>query len=103
VTRAGRVSDPDPQVVIGGAVVLEVRGGLPAGDGGWRVALDDLALGSGGARSHGAIGLVACVLGFPIVRDSDGEIDVLGEPRLGTERHRQAADDGPPGSDGLKV
>ncbi len=41
--------------------------------------------------------------GFLIVRDSDSEIDVLGEPGLSAERHRQAADDGPAGADGIEV
>ncbi len=33
----------------------------------------------------------------------DGEIDVLGESELSAERHRQAADDGPAGADGIEV
>jgi hypothetical protein len=40
---------------------------------------------------------------FRIVRDGDGEIDILSEAGLCTERHRQAADDGPPRGNGVEI
>jgi hypothetical protein len=42
-------------------------------------------------------------LGFLIVGDGDGEVHILGEPRLSAERRRQSSDDGPPGTDDIGV
>jgi hypothetical protein len=42
-------------------------------------------------------------LSFLIVGDGNSEIHILGEPRLGAERHRESSDDGPPGTDGIKI
>jgi len=42
-------------------------------------------------------------LSFRVIDDRDREINVLGEPRLRAERHREPADDGPPSANGIKV
>jgi hypothetical protein len=41
--------------------------------------------------------------GFLIISDRDGKIDILGEPGLGAERHRQATNDGPPSTDDIEI
>jgi hypothetical protein len=53
--------------------------------------------------AEGRMQAVDDAFGFLIVGDGDGEIDVLGEPGLRAERHRQAADDGLPGTDGIEI
>ena len=41
------------------------------------------------------------ILSFPVISDRDGQVDIFGEPRLRPDRHGKAADNSPPGTDGV--